>query len=133
METLGLMNLDHIFWKNRRVLITGHTGFKGSWLTLCLLELGAVVYGYSLDSGFCADHGESLFTSLELEQKLGPTHLIGDLRDRKSLRNAVELAKPDVVFHLAAQSLVQQSYLDPSSTWSTNVQGSLELLEAFVQ
>lgn len=113
------------FWKGRRVLVTGHTGFKGSWLTLWLLNLGAQVWGYSLEP----ESSTSLFNQLGL-QSVSLNQCIGDLCDLQSLQNFVHQAKPQVVLHLAAQPLVRRSYRDPLGTWSTNVQGSLNLLEA---
>lgn len=120
------------FWKDRRVLITGNTGFKGSWLTLWLLTLGADVWGYSLDP----QPGPSLFVDLALDQikdnrDWGSLHdHRGDIRDLEDLSRYVQFAKPQVVIHLAAQPLVRRSYTDPLGTWSTNLQGSLNLLES---
>ena len=116
---------DLSFWSGRRVLVTGHTGFKGSWLTLWLLRLGAEVWGYSLPP----DKPMSLHQQLMLEEK-NFRHCIGNLLDLPSLQKFVTKAQPEVVFHLAAQSLVRRSYREPLSTWSTNVQGSLSLLES---
>jgi CDP-glucose 4,6-dehydratase len=124
--------LDSSFWRGRRVLITGHTGFKGSWLTLWLLNLGAEVWGYAL----APEPGRSLFTDLALEQATGHAdweplrHRLGDVCDLKTLQQVVTEAQPQVVLHLAAQPLVRRSYRDPLGTWATNVQGSLHLLEA---
>ncbi|QNI72320.1 CDP-glucose 4,6-dehydratase [Synechococcus sp. NOUM97013] len=117
--------LDTSFWAGRRVLLTGHTGFKGSWLSLWLLKLGAEVWGYSL-----APEGQrSLFEELALARgKLH--HQLGDIRDLQSLQEAVRQAQPEVVLHLAAQPLVRRSYRDPLGTWATNVQGCLHLFEA---
>ena len=118
-------DLEPLFWAGRRVLLTGHTGFKGSWLTLWLLTLGSEVWGYSLEP--VGPH--ALFVDLCLEH--GPLHhRIGDLRDLENLKEAVHQAQPDVVLHLAAQPLVRRSYRDPLGTWATNVQGSLHVLEA---
>ncbi len=120
------------FWRSKRILVTGHTGFKGSWLTLWLLSLGAEVWGYSLE----LDSGRSLFKDLSLVQNShhsgwGVFHSrFGDLRDLTSLRQVVVESQPDFVFHLAAQPLVRRSYRDPLFTWSTNVLGSLNLLES---
>lgn len=119
------MILNPFFWGGRRVLLTGHTGFKGSWLTLWLLSLGAEVWGYAM-----APEGKrSLFDDLGLAK--GPLHHhLGDLRDLIALQQVVQKTQPDVVLHLAAQSLVRRSYDDVLGTWATNVQGSLHLLEA---
>ena len=115
------------FWAGRRVLLTGHTGFKGSWLSLWLLQLGAQVWGYALPP----ENEISLFNALKLADKF--THLhhrLGDLSDLRSLKSVIEDAQPTIIFHLAAQPLVRRSYIDPLGTWATNVQGSLHLLEA---
>ena len=125
---MNALNLK--FWSGRRVLLTGHTGFKGSWLALWLLELGAEVYGLALDPEPVAAPAEPLFKALDLAQRLGDRHRIGDLRDPQAVAAAVAVAQPEVVLHLAAQPLVRRSYSDPAGTWSTNVQGSLQLLEA---
>ena len=118
--------LDASFWRDRRVFITGHTGFKGSWLLLWLLQLGAKVNGYALPAG----PAPNLFRSL-WPAPLGEfIHLEADLGDQSALQRAVESAQPEVVLHLAAQSLVRESYSDPLGTWRTNVMGSLNLLEA---
>ena len=128
----ALVMLDPGFWRGRRVLVTGHTGFKGSWLWLWLLSLGAEVWGYALTP----EPGRSLFRDLGLDQEPGPAdwgqlhHYLGDVRDLKGLQNLVAEAQPQVVLHLAAQPLVRRSYRDPLGTWATNVQGSLHLLEA---
>jgi len=121
-------NPDPAFWQGRRVLLTGHTGFKGSWLLLWLLELGAEVWGYALP----AEPAPNLFPLLEPEllARLGFHQRIADLADRAALGAWVAEAQPEVVFHLAAQPLVRRSYEDPLGTWATNVMGSLELLEA---
>jgi CDP-glucose 4,6-dehydratase len=124
--------LDQRFWRGRRVLLTGHTGFKGSWLSLWLLSLGAQVWGYALEP----ETEPSLFTSLGIDQGqadcLGGSfhHRLGDLRELQALQAVVAEAQPEVVLHLAAQPLVRRSYRDPLGTWATNVQGSLHLLEA---
>lgn len=120
--------LDKSFWRGRRVFLTGHTGFKGSWLLFWLLQLGAEVWGYALPP-----EGEpNLFVELTKEYPSGSgwRHRQGDLADIEYLKDWVLQAQPDVVFHLAAQPLVRQSYKDPLGTWATNVQGSLHLLEA---
>ena len=115
---------DPTFWKGRRVLVTGHTGFKGSWLALWLHKLGAQITGLALP----LDTNPSLFAQLGLEQRL--THREGDIRGATILFDLVADTQPEVVLHLAAQPLVRRSYQDPLGTWATNVQGSLHLLEA---
>ena len=118
------------FWQGRRVLVTGHTGFKGSWLTLWLLELGAEVSGFALAPESIDQSHQPLFQRLDLASRLGDHHQIGDIRDSEKLSSAITHIQPEVVLHLAAQPLVRKSYEDPLGTWSTNVQGSLQLLEA---
>ena len=124
----GVVMLDPHFWSGRRVLLTGHTGFKGSWLLLWLKQLGAQVWGYALDP----EGSPSLFSSLaeELVSDYGFSHQIGDLSDMAAMAELVHRCQPEVVFHLAAQPLVRRSYHDPLGTWATNVNGSLHLLEA---
>lgn len=119
---------DSTFWPRRRVLLTGHTGFKGSCLLLWLQQLGAEVWGYSLEP----EPEPNLFRQLTQVQPPGSVwhHREADLADLPSLKDWVQEAQPEVVIHLAAQPLVRQSYADPIGTWSTNVQGSLHLLEA---
>ena len=116
------------FWRGRRVLLTGHTGFKGTWLLLWLQQLGAHVWGYALEP----EQEPNLFRQLTKENTSGHSwhHQIGDLADLHSLKACVQQAQPEVVLHLAAQPLVRRSYSDPLGTWATNVQGSLNLLEA---
>ena len=120
--------LDSMFWRGRRVLVTGHTGFKGSWLLLWLQQLGAEVWGYSLPP----EEECNLFNQLAIDESQhgGFQHQLADVSDLNALKEWVELAQPEVVLHLAAQPLVRRSYIDPLSTWSTNVQGSLNLLES---
>lgn len=121
------MRLIPSFWAGRRVLLTGHTGFKGSWLSLWLTRLGAEVWGYALKP----EGDRSLFNDLALSQASGQLHHhLGDLGDFQALQEVIQQSQPQVVFHLAAQPLVRRSYRDPLGTWSTNVQGSLHLLEA---
>jgi len=119
--------VSHSFWQGKRVLLTGHTGFKGAWLSLWLLHLGAKVTGLSLEP----DTQPALFSQLNLATELD--HHIGDIRDATSVKAIVERTKPDVVFHLAAQPLVRRSYLQPVETWNTNVMGTIHVLEALKQ
>lgn len=123
MKQRGL--ITPAFWAGKRVLVTGHTGFKGSWLSLWLSELGAQVSGLSLEP----ETQPSLFNQLQLELRL-KHHWIADIRDFGAVADAVESSQPQVVLHLAAQPLVRRSYRDPLGTWATNVQGSLHVLEA---
>ena len=110
-------------YAGKRVLVTGHTGFKGSWLTVWLKELGAEVTGYALEA-----EEPSLFRVLGLASTC--EHLIADVRDLAALRKAMRAARPDFVFHLAAQALVRASYEDPLTTIETNVMGTATVLEA---
>lgn len=112
------------FWHNRRVFLTGHTGFKGAWLALWLAELGAKVTGFAL----APDGGDSLFTVAGIEGRIHSN--IGDIRDATALQAAMAAAAPDIVLHLAAQSLVRRSYRDPVGTYATNVMGTVHCLEA---
>lgn len=112
------------FWKNKKVFITGHTGFKGSWLTLYLNYLEALVTGFSLESY----PESSLFNLLELNNEVDS--LKGDIRNLSLMREQLNQAEPEIVFHLAAQSLVRPSYEDPVGTYSTNIMGTVNLLEA---
>jgi CDP-glucose 4,6-dehydratase len=115
------------FWKDKSVFITGHTGFKGSWLCLWLELMGAKVTGYAL----APPTSPSLFELANVER--GMISVQGDVRDAVSLRETLRAAKPEIVFHLAAQSLVRQSYADPVTTFGTNVLGTVNLLEAVRQ
>lgn len=110
-------------YKGKKVFVTGHTGFKGSWLSLWLIMLGAEVYGYSLEP----QTDPSLFKTLKLENRM--TSIIGDVRDEENLNAKMTQCKPDMVFHLAAQPLVRESYKNPIITYSTNVMGTLNTLE----
>jgi len=120
--------LDPTFWSDRRVLLTGHTGFKGSWLLLWLQQLGARVWGYALEP----EGAPNLFRELTFDKGAGPVveHHVGDLADATALAELVQRCQPEVVLHLAAQPLVRRSYQDPLGTWATNVNGSLNVLEA---
>ncbi|MHB1097277.1 MAG: CDP-glucose 4,6-dehydratase [Gemmatimonadaceae bacterium] len=112
------------FWKGKRVFITGHTGFKGSWLSLWLTNLGATVRGYALPPITTPN----AFDALGLAEMLD--HVVGDVRDESHLATALADHEPDVVFHLAAQPLVLESYNAPVVTYATNVMGTVHLLEA---
>ena len=111
-------------WHGRRVFLTGHTGFKGSWLTLALHALGAKVTGYALDPVT----SPSLFALADIAALAGPGGQ--DINDAERLKTALVAAQPEIVFHMAAQPLVRQSYVDPVGTWATNVMGTINLLEA---
>ena len=116
--------MDTAFWKNKRILVTGHTGFKGSWLCLWLQGLGAQVIGYSLPPPTVP----SLFETAGVAQ--GMTSIIGNVQDIDDLRSAIKDHEPEMVVHMAAQSLVRFSYLEPVETYATNVMGTVNLLEA---
>ncbi len=120
------MLINSLFWKSKKVLLTGHTGFKGSWFTVLLLHLGAEVCGYSLEPRTNNDLFCKIYPKISKKIK----HNIGDIRDIEKLKNLVNQYQPDIVFHFAAQPLVIESYKDPISTWNTNVIGSLNLLES---
>jgi len=109
---------------NKKVLITGHTGFKGSWLALLLNEMGADVLGFALPPATVDNH----FDLLGLDKKI--KHVVGDIRDASLLASTMNKFQPEFVFHLAAQALVRPSYDDPAATFSTNVIGSVNLLDA---
>ena len=112
------------FWPGKKVFITGHTGFKGSWLGFWLLHLGAEVKGLSL----APNTTPALFEQLDLAQNL--SHHIGDIREPELVTRLIASWQPDVVFHLAAQPLVRLSYLESVETWNTNVMGTIHVLEA---
>jgi CDP-glucose 4,6-dehydratase len=120
MEDVGL---NRTFWHGRRVLLTGHTGFKGSWLILLLESFGAKVTGISLEP-----ETGGLFEQIDGASRC--VHLVADIRDYAAVRAIVAAAKPEVIFHLAAQPLVRQSYVDPLETIGTNVIGTANLLQA---
>lgn len=112
------------FWQGKRVFLTGHTGFKGSWLALWLKSMGAKVYGYSLAPA----SSPSLFEKAKIAQYIDES-TIGNICDYAALEAAFKKAQPDIVFHLAAQALVRYSYLNPIETYQTNVMGTVNLLE----
>jgi CDP-glucose 4,6-dehydratase len=120
----GVVTPSPSFWAGKRVLLTGHTGFKGAWLALWLDRLGAKVCGYAL----APPTEPNLFSIAGIEGILD--HVIGDVRDRDAVRRVVKQAQPEIVLHLAAQALVRKSYADPLDTLSTNIMGSAELLDA---
>lgn len=119
MENLGL---NEGFWRGRRVLLTGHTGFKGSWLLLLLETLGAQITGMSLEPSSGA-----LFKQIDGPDRCA--HNVCDIRDHDAVRDIVVRAQPEIIFHLAAQPLVRQSYIDPIETIGTNVLGTANILE----
>ena len=118
------MELNPAFWSGRRVLLTGHTGFKGGWLALWLHMLGANVRGYALPAATTP----SLWQAARLAELTPGT--LADIRDSARVNAAVTAFQPDVVLHLAAQPLVRASYEAPADTYATNVMGTVHLLEA---
>jgi CDP-glucose 4,6-dehydratase len=121
------MGMTPLFWRGKKVFVTGHTGFKGSWLSLWLQRMGASVTGYALSPPTLP----SLFDVAHVGQ--GMTSIIGDIRDGAKLTDAMRQTAPDIVIHMAAQPLVRRSYVDPVETYSTNVMGTVHLLEAIRQ
>tara|TARA_B110000967_G_C18837809_1_gene537721 strand:+ start:332 stop:1399 length:1068 start_codon:yes stop_codon:yes gene_type:complete len=112
------------FFKNKKILITGHTGFKGSWLTLWFIHMGAKIMGVS--AGYPTT--PSNFKILKLEKKID--HKIADIRDHKKIKKLVLKFKPDYLFHLAAEAIVKKSYQNPKKAWETNTLGTVNLMEA---
>lgn len=120
MEKMALGN----FWVGKHVLVTGHTGFKGAWLSLCLAEHGARVFGYALPP----PTSPNLFEIAGTDQVV--TSTFADINDRAALERCLDESEPQIVFHLAAQALVRASYIDPVGTFATNVGGVVALLQA---
>ena len=116
--------MNAAFWQGKRVFLTGHTGFKGGWLSLWLQQLGAEVTGYALE----APTTPSLFEVAGVAR--GMVSIIGDVRDGEALKRAMAQARPEIVIHMAAQPLVRYSYVNPVETYATNVMGVVNLLEA---
>jgi len=113
------------FWKDKKVFVTGHTGFKGGWLTLWLSQMGAEVAGYAKEP----PTEPSFFDAVELEKKISQS-IIADIRDYDYLKKSIRQFQPEIVFHLAAQPLVKESYVRPLETFETNIQGTAHVLEA---
>ena len=118
-------HVDPAFWKGKKVFLTGHTGFKGGWLSLWLVSMGAKVTGYAL----APNTTPSLFDVLAIDSLIEKSH-IADIRDLPALQKAMVEAKPDVVIHMAAQPLVRYSYANPVETYSANVMGTVHALES---
>lgn len=122
-QNIGDIMFDFSGYKDKKVFITGHTGFKGSWLSMLLIEAGAVVSGYSLDP----PTDPSLFDLIKLNTKM--TSYIGDIRDYDNLEKVMKKEQPEIVFHLAAQPIVRESYRNPRFTFDTNIMGTVNVLE----
>ena len=121
------MNVNRSFWRGRRVFLTGHTGFKGSWLSLWLNALGADVTGYALDP----PTQPNLFEQARVASAVHSIH--GDIRDYERLRRTMHESAPEVVVHMAAQSVVRRGYEDPIENYSSNVMGTVHVLESVRQ
>lgn len=115
--------MNATFWHGKRVFLTGHTGFKGSWMSRVLLNVGAVLTGYSLEP----PTQPNLFSLADIESRM--TSVIGDVRDYNALRRAFGAARPEIVIHMAAQPIVREGYRNPRATYETNVMGTVNLLE----
>ena len=113
------------FWPEKKVFLTGHTGFKGSWLTTWLSSMGAKITGYSL----APSTNPNLYDAAKIAAHCEQTH-IGDIRNLNELRDAMRISNPDIVIHMAAQPLVRYSYANPVDTYATNVMGTVHVLEA---
>jgi CDP-glucose 4,6-dehydratase len=122
---MKVAKVDPAFWKDKKVFLTGHTGFKGSWLSLWLASMGAKITGYAL----IPNTTPNLFYVLAIDSLIEKSH-IADIRDLTDLRKAMSEAKPDVVIHMAAQPLVRYSYNNPVETYATNVMGTVHVLES---
>ena len=118
------MGLSDTFFDQKKVLVTGHTGFKGSWLCRMLINAGAAVTGYSLEPPTMP----SLFDICDIKRDMNP--VIGDIRDLDRLKKVFQETQPEIVIHLAAQPIVRNSYQDPVYTYETNVMGTVNVLEA---
>lgn len=126
MEELAMISgsIQANFWQNKKVFLTGHTGFKGGWLSFWLSLMGAKVYGYALEPSSTPN----LYECLGLKDLI-ESSTIADIRDISALRHAISLAQPDIVIHMAAQPLVRYSYTNPVETYAVNVMGTVHLLE----
>jgi CDP-glucose 4,6-dehydratase len=120
-----MVMIDSKFWSGRRVFVTGHTGFKGSWLVHLLASKGAIISGYSL----APQTSPAMFDIANTASKLA-NHTIGDIRDPEGVKEALKKASPEIAIHMAAQPFVRRSYNDPIETWQTNVMGTVNFLEA---
>jgi len=119
------MEVNPDFWQGKRVFLTGHTGFKGGWLSLWLQAMGADVHGYALSP----PTQTNLFAEAEVELGMASS-VIADIREADKLKRSVQAAKPEIIFHLAAQPLVRYSYVQPTETYEVNVMGTVHLLDS---
>ena len=126
--SLNLAQVDAKFWKNKRVFLTGHTGFKGGWLSLWLASMGAKVTGYAL----APNTNPNFFKVAQIARDLEESH-IADIRDLGKLQKTMANANPEIVIHMAAQPLVRHSYVHPVETYATNVMGTVHVLESIRQ
>lgn len=124
MKLRETMNLDWNFYRGKRVLLTGHTGFKGSWMSVLLANMGAKVIGYST----CSKPSPRLFDLCGVKDQI--THIQGDVRDLAHLTEVFAAYQPEIVIHMAAQPIVRESYKDPVGTYATNVMGTVNICEA---
>lgn len=124
LEIMGVISVNSAFWSGKRVFVTGHTGFKGSWLSLWLQSMGATVKGFALQP----PTNPALFEIANVA--LGMESEIGDVRNLDHIRNSMMSFRPDIVIHMAAQPLVRLSYREPVETYATNVMGTIHVLEA---
>ena len=124
MEDLEIIKMNRSFWNGKKVFITGNTGFKGSWLSLWLQDCGAILKGYSLEPNTQPNLFEAAAISKDMES------IIGDIRDLEKITSAINEFNPEIIFHMAAQPLVRRSYKNPVETYTTNVIGTVNLLEA---
>lgn len=124
-----LKRVDREFWTGKRVFMTGHTGFKGSWMSQWLLDMGVELCGYALTpDGKGAPEGVPFFDELGLVKRM--THIVGDIRDMDAMEAAMQAFAPEIVIHMAAQPLVRLSYKEPIETYAVNVMGTVHLLDA---
>ena len=119
------MTVNPDFWRGKRVFLTGHTGFKGSWISLWLQSMGTEVHGLALEPPTIPN----LFTVAQVARGMA-SHTIGDIRDLTRVKNAMQANQPEIVIHMAAQPLVRLSYAEPVETYATNVMGTVHVLEA---
>lgn len=127
MEDMEIRKTDFLFWKGKKILLTGHTGFKGSWMSVMLANSGAKVIGYSS----CSKTDTRLFDICGIKEQI--THIKGDVRDIDHLFEVFSTYQPEIVIHMAAQPIVRESYKDPVGTYSTNVMGTVNICEAVRQ